>query len=178
MERNDETPLVLVVEDDAETLGWLRILLRDELGYRVATATDGRLALERAQRQRPDVAVVDFDLPDIDGYELARRVRADPRLAGCFLIALTAFGKRTAAERAGFDLFLPKPTDLDTLLEAVRGGAEGVPLRRASQRRSRRRRARRASETTSKAGLSVQSPSVQTYGRPKWTTACWPAPSA
>jgi chemosensory pili system protein ChpA (sensor histidine kinase/response regulator) len=124
VERTHQAPLVLVAEDDAETLGWLRIVLREELGFRVALATDGRQALERARRHRPAVAVIDVEMPELDGYEVARRMRADSRLADCWLIALTAFGKPSTAARAGFDRFIAKPTDLDTLLDAVREGAE------------------------------------------------------
>lgn len=138
MEGTNEAPLVLVAEDDAETLGWLRIIFREELGFRVALATDGEQALQRARRHRPAVAVLDVEMPGLDGYEVARRMRADPRLAGCWLIALSAFGKPSTAIRAGFDRFIAKPTDLDTLLDAVRDGAKTGLTRQAAPRRATR----------------------------------------
>jgi CheY-like chemotaxis protein len=90
-------------------------------GYRVEAVEDGLLGVQRALAWRPEAVIVDIGLPDIDGYEVARRLRAalgDRPL----LIALTAYGQpqdRERALKAGFDFHLVKPVDLDTLQELL-----------------------------------------------------------
>jgi CheY-like chemotaxis protein len=74
--------------------------------------------------ERPDVALVDVGLPILDGYEVARRVRADARGRDIYMIALTGYGgpdSRTRARAAGFDEHLTKPVRPDALLEIVNG---------------------------------------------------------
>jgi PAS domain S-box-containing protein len=108
---------VLVVEDDADSAEGLLMLLESQ-GHVVRTARDGREAVEAAVAFHPEVALVDIGLPDIDGYEVARRLRDDPSCAKATLVALSGYGrdedKRRALE-AGFDHHLLKPADLDEL---------------------------------------------------------------
>jgi CheY-like chemotaxis protein len=87
-------------------------------------------ALERARSVRPDVCLLDIGLPDIDGRELARRLRADPATASALLIAITGYGQqqdRDEALAAGFQHHLVKPLDFERLLgllDEVRGGVQ------------------------------------------------------
>lgn len=109
---------VLVVDDNADAAELFSEILR-EAGYVVDVAADGIEALACALRSPPDVALVDIGLPGIDGYELARRLRA--ACPGCFrLIALTGYGPdRERSCAAGFDLHLSKPIDIDGLKRAI-----------------------------------------------------------
>jgi PAS domain S-box-containing protein len=119
---------VLLVEDNADAADSLAMLL-EILGHRVRVATDGAAALDVAETHRPDVMLVDIGLPGMDGYEVARRVRRDPRLAGVTLVALTGYARdedRRRALDAGFDCHLVKPVDIDQLQSLVAGvAAEG-----------------------------------------------------
>ena len=81
-------------------------------------AFDGAQALERVQSFRPHLALPDLGLPQMDGYELATRLRAMPQLDGVRLVALTGYGQtedRSRTRGAGFDDHLVKPVDLPTL---------------------------------------------------------------
>jgi CheY-like chemotaxis protein len=90
-------------------------------GYEVRTAHDGPAALDTARAFRPHVVLLDVGLPGMDGYELARRLRAEG-LAGDLLVSVTGYGQeedRRRAEEAGFDHHLTKPVDPETLLRLV-----------------------------------------------------------
>ena len=107
---------VLIVEDNADSRDTLKVVL-EELGHKVEVACDGLEAVERARAAPPEVAVVDIGLPGIDGYEVARRLRAE-RGRSVYLIALTGYGQpedRLRAFEAGFDLHFTKPVDLGAL---------------------------------------------------------------
>ncbi len=119
---------ILVVDDNhdaAETLG----LLLSAQGHEVAIEHASLPALERARGMRPDVCLLDIGLPEMDGRELARRLKADPATGGAVLIAVTGYGQqqdRDAALAAGFAHHLVKPVNVDVLLrvlDGVRGGA-------------------------------------------------------
>jgi CheY-like chemotaxis protein len=107
---------VLIVEDNADAREALRVLLELE-GHTVEVAAEGHRALEIAHARDPDIALVDIGLPGIDGYEVARRVRArDARRP--VLIALTGYGQpedRRRAAEAGFHDVLVKPVDPSVL---------------------------------------------------------------
>ncbi len=114
---------VLLVEDNPDSREMLRFLL-GLWGHHVEAAADGAQGLAKALDWRPEVAVVDIGLPQLDGYEVARRVRAALD-GGVRLIALTAYGSeedRRRALAAGFDHHLTKPADLEGLRHLV-GGA-------------------------------------------------------
>jgi PAS domain S-box-containing protein len=109
---------VLIVDDNADVSGALAMLL-EVLGYRVRTAGTGAEALARANRDCPRVALIDIGLPDMDGLEVARRLRASyPDRDRLVLVAITGYGHDEARRRslaAGFDEHLAKPVDLTTL---------------------------------------------------------------
>ena len=100
---------VLVVEDNRDIRESLRLLL-ELWGYRVEEAKDGLEGLHKAVAWQPDAAVVDIGLPGLDGYAVARRVRAALG-RGIFLVALTAYRDRDEALAAGFDEHMLKPAD-------------------------------------------------------------------
>jgi CheY-like chemotaxis protein/anti-sigma regulatory factor (Ser/Thr protein kinase) len=117
-EGHDET--VLVVEDNADARESLSVLLELQ-GYRVLQATDGTAALDILRSARPRVAVLDIGLPGMDGYEVARRARAEHGQE-IVLIALTGYVTARDEERgtqAGFDRHLAKPVSIDALLRAI-----------------------------------------------------------
>jgi signal transduction histidine kinase/CheY-like chemotaxis protein len=108
---------ILVVDDNRDSAQSLAILLR-LLGNEVATAHDGPTALQAAEQFRPEVALLDIGLPGMDGYELARRLRALPQLRQLRLAALTGYGSaedRRRSQEAGFDEHLVKPVEMETL---------------------------------------------------------------
>lgn len=114
---------VLVVEDNADVARSFALLL-SALGHDVHTAASGTEALAAVARIHPKVAFLDIGLPDMDGYEVARRLRAAHPPGELLLVALTGYGQRDDpnARSAGFDHYLLKPGDMDTierLLEAL-----------------------------------------------------------
>ncbi|MDN4054085.1 PAS domain-containing protein [Massilia sp. YIM B02763] len=112
---------VMVVDDNVDAAQMLAALLEVQ-GHAVSVEYDGGGALARAREERPDVLLLDIGLPDIDGYELARRLRAQPENAGATLVALTGYGQRQdreEARQAGFDHYLVKPADLNEVNEVL-----------------------------------------------------------
>jgi len=110
-------PPVLVIEDDDDGRAALAELLA-LWGYRVETARDGESGVEKAIQQHPSVALVDIGLPGIDGYEVARRLKAELNGSMPRLIAMTGYGQpedRRRAIQAGFDRHLVKPVDAGRL---------------------------------------------------------------
>jgi PAS domain S-box-containing protein len=108
---------VLVVDDNADSAGTMAVLLR-LWGHEARSAEDGEAALAIAKEFRPEAVLLDIGLPQIDGYEVARRLRALPELEGVLLIAMTGYGQeqdRRRARRAGFDHHLVKPADPEEL---------------------------------------------------------------
>ncbi|HEY3391102.1 MAG TPA: ATP-binding protein, partial [Lacipirellulaceae bacterium] len=112
---------VLVVEDNVDTAAAISQLL-SQAGCETKVAQDGPAALEAADAFRPRVVLLDIGLPGLDGYEVARRLRADSRYVGVRLIAISGYGQAQDQQRskqAGFDHHLVKPVDfraLSTLL--------------------------------------------------------------
>lgn len=107
---------VLIVEDNADAREMLQMLLELD-GYIVVTEEDGLAGSRTAERERPDVAVVDIGLPKLNGYEVARRVRESVG-EGIYLVALTGYGQpadRQLALDAGFNEHLVKPLQPDQL---------------------------------------------------------------
>jgi CheY-like chemotaxis protein len=112
---------VLVVDDNRDAADMLATALR-VFGHEAVVAHDGEEALALLGDGPCDAAVLDIGLPVMDGLELARRIRKQPRVARLFLIALSGHGLDEDRERslaAGFDLHLVKPVDLDTLQRAI-----------------------------------------------------------
>jgi signal transduction histidine kinase/ActR/RegA family two-component response regulator len=112
---------VLVVDDNVDAAQMLAALLEVQ-GHAVSVEYDARSALARARSEHPDVLLLDIGLPDMDGYELARRLRAQPENAGATLVALTGYGQnqdREEAQQAGFDHYLVKPADMNDVNEVL-----------------------------------------------------------
>jgi PAS domain S-box-containing protein len=117
---------VVIVEDSVDTRIMLKELL-ESVGHEVEVADDGVAGAERVALLKPDAAVIDIGLPLIDGYEVARRVRAQHEGDRPLLIALTGYGGadvRAKAEAAGFDLHFTKPVDLRKLFRAIERGRD------------------------------------------------------
>lgn len=117
-----ERPLVLLVEDDRDGRLLFAEWLRDA-GFRVETAHNGLQALARALELRPDAVCTDLHLPGIDGYELTRRLKGDPRTSDIPILAVTGYAPFTQdpsrADRAGCDAILPKPCDPEDVAETL-----------------------------------------------------------
>lgn len=126
-------PLVLIVEDNPTNLMLVRALLRRS-GYRAGEARSAEEALQRLREARPDLILMDVQLPGQDGLSLTRDLKANPATATIPIVALTAHAMSEDRGRilaAGCDGYVSKPIDtrafaaqLDTLLEKRRGGEE------------------------------------------------------
>ncbi|MEP6719366.1 MAG: ATP-binding protein [bacterium] len=118
---------ILVVDDSAETTDMLGRLLQLE-GAFVESARSGAEALEIARRKNFDLVVSDISMPEMDGYQLLRKLRELPSMANVPAVALTGYGRGADVERAleeGFAEHLTKPLDLDQLLQIVRRLTDG-----------------------------------------------------
>jgi two-component system cell cycle response regulator DivK len=114
---------VLYVEDDPESRLLVRRVLQAE-GYEVLEAKDAADGLESATHQRPDLILIDINLPEVDGLTLARQIRSVPDLAGTPILAITANVMRGDRERslgAGCDGYIQKPIDIDALPRQIAG---------------------------------------------------------
>ena len=114
---------IMLVEDHPDAAESLALLL-ELLGHSVRVFAEGLPALQEARTNPPDVMLVDIGLPDIDGFELARRVREDPSLRHAVLVALTGFScedDRREASAAGFDHHLVKPVEPAAIERLVAG---------------------------------------------------------
>jgi len=121
---------VLYVEDNPVNLMLMEAALDGEPGVQLATAPLPELGLELAFNNPPDLVLLDIQLPGMDGFEVLRRLRADPRTASVPVVAISANampGDLTRARQAGFDDYLAKPLDLERLRAVVR-----QPPRRAA----------------------------------------------
>jgi PAS domain S-box-containing protein len=119
---------ILVVDDNVDALEMLSEALR-LLGHEVHAAADAGTALALAARVQPGLALLDIGLPQMDGYELGRRLRASPGLEQLPLVALTGYGQATDRERSqaeGFVAHLVKPVGLDAIRRLIEEIAEGA----------------------------------------------------
>jgi two-component system CheB/CheR fusion protein len=108
---------ILIVDDNVDAACTLAQAL-GAIGHEAGVAHDGRAAVERAIRERPDVVLLDIGLPGMDGYAVARQLRAEASLADTVLIAVSGYGQTSDRHRtreAGFRDHLVKPVDLQTL---------------------------------------------------------------
>ena len=113
--------LILVVEDNPANLELMRYLLETS-GYALAIATDGEGAVAAARREQPDLVICDIQLPDIDGFEVLRRLRALPGLSATVIVAVTALamvGDRDRILAAGFTQYLSKPIEPESFVRQV-----------------------------------------------------------
>jgi PAS domain S-box-containing protein len=119
--RSEHTMRILLVDDNDDALELLSALL-PEMGYETHTADNAHDALELAAKVNPELGLIDIGLPDIDGYELARRLHALPGLAGVPLIALTGYGQssdRARAMQTGFAAHLVKPVSTQQIRATI-----------------------------------------------------------
>ena len=120
-------PQVVVVEDNRRNMKLFREVLHAS-GYRMLEAETGEQAVALTTEHGPDLVLMDIHLPDIDGVEALRQLRADERTASVPVLALTAQAMEGDRERflaAGFDGYLSKPVNITDLLDAVRRHCEG-----------------------------------------------------
>ena len=114
---------ILVVEDQEDLRGVLRTLLTGS-GYEMLEAVDGETGVARAKSDRPDLILMDIQMPVLDGYEATRRIKADPNLAATPVIAVSSFamkGDEEKARAAGCDHYVTKPYSPVQLLRIIRG---------------------------------------------------------
>jgi two-component system, cell cycle response regulator DivK len=119
---------ILYIEDSpSNRLLVTRVLLVE--GYEVLEASDGAEGIEMARSERPDLILMDMNLPEVDGYELTERIKSDPELSDIPVVAMTANvmqGDREKALQAGCIGYIPKPIDVDSLPEQVAGFLNSV----------------------------------------------------
>jgi DNA-binding response OmpR family regulator len=121
-------PVVLVAEDDEDILDLVEIRLQQD-GYDVLCARNGEEALRMAAERRPALALLDVQMPKVDGYEVTRRLRADEATQAMVIIILTASVRDTELERAfdaGANDFLRKPFSPADLATRVRAALESA----------------------------------------------------
>jgi two-component system, cell cycle response regulator DivK len=117
------TKRILVVEDQDD----LRAILRDFLtasGYDIIEAADGGEGVAKAQSERPDLVLMDIQLPVLDGYEATRQIKADPNLKAIPIIAISSFAMKGDEEKArasGCDHYVTKPYSPVQLLRIIQG---------------------------------------------------------
>jgi CheY-like chemotaxis protein len=112
---------ILIVEDNEMNRDMLSRRLAKK-GYAIAIATDGLMGVEMAHSEKPDLILLDMSLPEIDGWEAARRLKADPATKAIPIIALTAHAMVQDKERAmaaGCDEYDTKPVELTRLLDKM-----------------------------------------------------------
>jgi CheY-like chemotaxis protein len=126
-----KTRRFLVVDDNDDAAALLAVLLELE-GHEVQTAADGADAVRRAESFRPEVVLMDLEMPGIDGFETSRRIRARPWGSTILIATLTGWGRdvdRRRAQEAGVDLHFVKPVDTTALLGVVaRSLNDGQPV--------------------------------------------------
>jgi CheY-like chemotaxis protein len=114
---------ILIVDDNADAANSLALVLSLD-GHVTEAVYSATEALNRADSFRPEVILLDIGLPEMDGYQVARRLRQRPDLAGIRIVALTGYGQSEDVKRArevGFDDHLTKPVDFDALARTLAG---------------------------------------------------------
>ena len=117
----DTTPLILVVEDYDDTRRMLELTLGRN-GYRVVAVADGRAGVEAAQRARPDLILMDINMPVLDGLSATALIRASEGLGDVPVIAFSAYGADVMRERAlaaGCDAYIETPVGPEELIERI-----------------------------------------------------------
>lgn len=136
---------ILIIDDDVDTLKLVGLMLERQ-GYRIAVASNGTLGISRAAVEKPDLILLDVMMPDLDGYEVTRRLRSDPALAHIPIIMFTAksmVDDKVAGFEAGVDDYLTKPTHPAELTAHVKAVLSRVTSAKAPPEPSRdRERAR------------------------------------
>ena len=126
---------VLIVDDNEMFIEMTRFVLT-AAAYVIDTAEDATEAMSKIPDFRPDVILMDIQMPVVDGIELTRRLKADPTTKHIVIVAFTAYaakGDELGLKAAGFDGYIGKPVDVMTLAAEVRFWLEGPPSARASR---------------------------------------------
>ncbi len=126
------TPRRVLVVDDAPELREASTILLEALGYEVVCARSAAEALALVDQAAPDIVLLDIGLPDRDGYDVARAIRARPRSARMFVAAVTGWdtrNDRVASTDAGFDAHVAKPFDGTTLRRLLATAEEALRAR-------------------------------------------------
>ncbi len=113
---------ILIIEDNAQNL-YLATYLLEHHGYIVSAASTGPAGLAQASEVRPDIILLDIQLPGMDGHEVARRLKADPVMKSVPVIAVTSFalaGDREKSLDAGIEGYIEKPINPDTFADEIR----------------------------------------------------------
>ena len=117
------TKRILVVEDQEDLRGILRDLLNSS-GYEMLEAADGQAGVGKAKAEKPDLILMDIQMPVMDGYDASRLIKADPNLKSIPIVAVSSFamkGDEEKARGAGCDHYVTKPYSPMQLLKTVRG---------------------------------------------------------
>ena len=125
---------ILIVDDDPDALTLIGLTL-ERRGYSVLKASGGTEALMMIENDRPDLILLDLMMPHMDGYEVCRRIKADPRLGGIPVVMLTAkaqMASQVEGYRVGADDYVTKPVHPDDLASHIRAVLERVKERKAS----------------------------------------------
>lgn len=112
---------ILVIEDNDQNIYMITYLL-EHAGFEVLQARDGRSGIELALAQRPDLIILDIQLPEMDGYEVARQLRGLPDVGDTPVVAVTSYAMAGDKERileAGCTDYLEKPIDTETFVRSV-----------------------------------------------------------
>ncbi|MEM6768994.1 MAG: response regulator [Bacteroidota bacterium] len=118
---NELKQKILIADDEPNILVTLRFLL-EQAGYAVVEASNGKQALEVAIRERPQVAILDVMMPEMEGFQVATSIREAPALADLRIVFLTARGQSqdfTTGYRSGGEIYLTKPFDNDHLINTI-----------------------------------------------------------
>jgi len=113
--------IILYIEDNEQNYYLVNVLLNTR-GCKVLWAQDGQEGIEKAVQSRPDLILLDIQLPVMDGYEVARRLRSNPELSKIPIVAVTSYamsGDREKALSAGCNGYIEKPIDPDTFLAQI-----------------------------------------------------------
>lgn len=113
---------ILYIEDNEQNLYLVKFLL-EKHGYQVYSATDGREGIDSAAKVRPDLILLDIQLPLMDGYQVARRLRSNSDLSQTPIVAVTSYamaGDRDKALAAGCNGYIEKPINPDTFLQQIK----------------------------------------------------------
>lgn len=114
-------PLILVIDDHAMNIDLVEFVLT-QAGYEVESANSAQQGFERIARRRPDLVLMDIQMPDVDGLEMTRQLKADEATRGIVIVAFTAYAMRGDEQRmkeAGCDGYLAKPVNVKTLAAQV-----------------------------------------------------------
>ncbi|MBN2323891.1 MAG: response regulator [Spirochaetes bacterium] len=117
---------ILVVDDDPDMVSAIRMSL-ESASYKVVDAGNGKEGIEKAKKERPDLIVMDLMMPEMDGFEACKRLKADPEVENIPILVLTAIGQQFSDTKYAKDMglrldsedFITKPVDTEVLLERV-----------------------------------------------------------